>query len=151
MPSTIRFHRVLKAPPERVYRASIDPDAMVKWLPPCGFTGKVHSIDARVGGGCRMSFTNFSTGTTHSFGSVYIEMKPGERLRYTEKFDDSNLPGDMPTTVVFRPVLGGSATEVTITQEGIPDAIPAEMCYLCWQESLALLKNLVEAEIPDGM
>lgn len=151
MPGTVKLHRVLKAPAARVYKAFIDPDAMVKWLPPHGFTGKVHSMDARVGGACKMSFTNFSTGSSHSFGCAYKEMKPGELLRYVDKFDDPNLPGEMAVTIIFKPVLGGSATELNITQEGIPDVIPAEACYLGWQESLAMLKDLVEAEIPDGM
>jgi uncharacterized protein YndB with AHSA1/START domain len=148
MPSTIRLHRVFTAPPERVYKAFIDPDARVKWLPPNGFTAKVHHSDVRVGGSYHMSFTNFSTGSSHSFGGEYVELVPGERLRYTDKFDDPNLPDDMNVTVTFTKVSVG--TEVHITQEGIPDVIPAEACYLGWQESLALLKALVEAEIPDG-
>ena len=147
MPSTIRLHRVLTAPPERIYKAFIDADAMAKWLPPNGFTGKVHSMDARVGGGYKMSFTNFSTGSSHAFGGKFLELKPGERIRYTDRFDDPNLPGTMTTTIVLKKVMGG--TDVNITQEGVPDAIPAEMCYLGWQESLVLLKALVEAEIPD--
>ncbi len=147
----VKLHRVFKAPPQRVYKAFIDPEAMVKWLPPYGFTGKVHSMDARVGGVCKMSFTNFGTGSTHSFGCTYKEMKPGELLRYIDRFDDPNLPGDMPTTITFKPVLGGTATEVTITQEGIPAAIPADACYLGWQESLAQLAHVVEPEIPDGV
>jgi uncharacterized protein YndB with AHSA1/START domain len=149
MPSTIRLHRVLRAPPERIYKAFIDGDAMSKWLPPNGFTGKVHSIDARVGGTYKMSFTNFGTGSSHSFGGKYLELVPGERIRYTDVFDDPNLPGTMVTTIALKKVMGG--TDVNITQEGVPDAIPAEMCYLGWQESLVLLGKLVEAEIPDQM
>lgn len=148
MPSTIRLHRVLRAKPERVYRAFLDPDAKVKWLPPNGFTGKVHHIDARVGGSYKMSFTNFTTGKSHSFGGQYLELAPHERIRYTDKFDDPNLPGAMQVTVNLRQVSCG--TEVSITQEGVPDVIPAEACYLGWQESLALLAKLVEAEIPDA-
>jgi uncharacterized protein YndB with AHSA1/START domain len=147
MPSTIRLHRVLRATPERVYRAFIDPDAMVKWLPPNGFTGKVHHMDARVGGSYKMSFTNFGTGKSHAFGGKYLELVPHERLRYTDEFDDPSMPGTMHTTVVLAKVSCG--TEATITQEGVPDAIPAEACYVGWQESLALLASLVEAEIPD--
>jgi uncharacterized protein YndB with AHSA1/START domain len=146
MPSTIRLHRVIRATPERVYRAFIDADAMAKWLPPHGFTGKVHEMDARVGGGYKMSFTNFSSGTTHSFGGKFLELVPNERLRYTDAFDDPNLPGEIQTTVVLKKVAMG--TELGITQEGVPDAIPAEACYLGWQESLALLAQLVEPEIP---
>jgi uncharacterized protein YndB with AHSA1/START domain len=145
--NTIRLHRVLRATPERVYRAFIDPDAMVKWLPPNGFTGKVHQLDAKVGGIYKMSFTNFSTGKSHSFGGKYLELKPNERLRYTDKFDDANLPGEMLTTITLKQVFCG--TEVNITQEGVPGVIPAEACYLGWQESLTLLAKLVEAEIPD--
>jgi uncharacterized protein YndB with AHSA1/START domain len=148
MPSTIRLHRVLKAPPERVYRAFLEPDAMCKWLPPHGFTGTVHQIDARPGGSYRMSFTNFSTGTTHSFGGEYLELVPHERLRYVDRFDDPNLPGEMTVTVSLKKVMVG--TELHVVQEGIPDIIPAEACYLGWQESLALLVMLVEPEIPDG-
>ena len=148
MPSTIRLHRVLRATPERVYRAFIDPDAMVKWVPPNGFTGKVHSMDARVGGTYRMSFTNFTTGTSHSFGGKYVELVPHERIRYTDAFDDPNLPGEMNVTILLAPVSCG--TELSITQEGVPDVIPAEACYLGWQESLTLLAKLVEPEIPDG-
>jgi uncharacterized protein YndB with AHSA1/START domain len=144
--STIRLHRVLKAPPERIYRAFLDADAMAKWLPPHGFTGKVHHLDARVGGSCRMSFTNFSNGQTHSFGGEYLELVPNERLRYTDKFDDPNLAGEMQTTVTLRAVFCG--TELNIVQEGIPEAIPPEACYLGWQESLTLLAQLVEPEIP---
>ena len=148
MPSTIRLHRVLRATPERVYRAFLDPEAKAKWLPPNGFTGKVHHMDARVGGSYKMSFTNFTTGKSHSFGGQYVELVPNERLRYTDKFDDPNLPGEMQVTVTLKKVAVG--TELNITQEGIPDIIPAEACYLGWQESLALLAKLVEAEIPDG-
>lgn len=147
MPSTIRLHRVLRATPERVYRAFLDPDAMVKWLPPDGFTGKVHHIDARVGGTFRMSFTNFTTGSSHSFGGEYLELVPNERIRNTDRFDDPNLPGTMHVTVEFRKVSCG--TELNITQEGVPDVIPAEACYLGWQDSLALLARLVDPEIPD--
>lgn len=145
--NTVRLHRVLAAPPDRVYRAFIDPDAMAKWLPPNGFTGKVHEMDARVGGSYRMSFTNFSTGNSHAFGGTYLELVPGERLRYTDKFEDPNLPGEMRTTITLSKVSVG--TEVHIVQEGLPEVIPVEACYLGWQESLALLKALVEAEIPD--
>ena len=145
--NTVRLHRVLRAKPERVYRAFIDPDAMVKWLPPHGFTGKVHHLDAKVGGTFKMSFTNFNTMKSHSFGGTYLDMKPGELLRYTDQFDDPNLPGTMITTVSLKPVACG--TEVNITQEGIPAMIPVEFCYLGWQESLTLLNQLVEPEIPD--
>jgi len=148
VPSTVRLHRVLQAKPERVYRAFLDPDAKAKWLPPNGFTGKVHSMDARVGGSYKMSFTNFTTGNSHSFGGTYVELKPNELIRYTDKFDDPNLPGEMNVTVVIKQVSVG--TELNITQEGIPDAIPAEACYLGWQESLTLLAQLVEPEIPDA-
>jgi uncharacterized protein YndB with AHSA1/START domain len=147
MPSTIRLHRVLRATPERVYRAFLDPDAKVKWLPPNGFTGKVHHMDARVGGSYKMSFTNFTTGKSHSFGGQYVELTPHERIRYTDKFDDPNLAGAMQVTVSLKKVSVG--TEVNITQEGVPDIIPAEACYLGWQESLTLLAKLVEADIPD--
>ena len=146
MPSTIRFHRVLRATPERVYRAFLDPDAKVKWLPPNGFTGKVHHSDVRVGGSYKMSFTNFTSGNSHSFGGQYDELTPNERIRYTDKFDDPNLPGAMHVTVDLQKVSVG--TEINITQAGIPDIIPAEACYLGWQESLVLLAKLVEAEIP---
>jgi uncharacterized protein YndB with AHSA1/START domain len=142
---TVKLHRVLKAKPERVYRAFIDPDAMAKWLPPNGFTGKVHQMDATVGGSYKMSFTNFSNGQSHSFGGEFVEIAPGERLVYTDKFDDPNLPGEMRTTVTFKAVSVG--TELNVVQEGIPDVIPIEACYLGWQESLTLLKLLVEAEI----
>jgi uncharacterized protein YndB with AHSA1/START domain len=134
--------------PERVYRAFLDADAMVKWIPPNGFTGKVHHMDARVGGSYRMSFTNFTTGKSHSFGGEYLELLPHERIRYTDKFDDPNLPGAMQTTITLKKVFCG--TELNITQDGVPDIIPAEACYLGWQESLALLARLVEAEISDG-
>ena len=147
MPGTVRFHRVLSAPPERVYRAFLDPDAMVKWLPPHGFTGKVHHVDAKVGGTYKMSFTNFSTGKSHSFGGKFLELTPNERIRHTDEFDDPNLPGQMQTTISLKQVSCG--TELSIVQEGIPDVIPPEACCLGWQESLALLANLVEAEIPD--
>lgn len=146
MPQTITLHRVMKCPPERLYRAFIDPRAKVKWISPHGFVAEVHSIDARVGGSYRMSFINFNTGAAHSFGGTYVEMVPGERLRYTDKFDDPNLPGEMSVTITFKQVMCG--TELNITQEGVPDVIPAEMCYLGWQESLSMLKQLVEAEIP---
>ena len=141
--NTVRLHRVLRAAPERIYRAFLDPDAMAKWLPPNGFTGKVHQLDAKVGGTYKMSFTNFTTGTSHSFGGTYLELTPNERLRYTDKFDDPNLPGEMQTTISLKQVFCG--TELNITQEGIPAAIPVEACYLGWQESLALLTKLVEA------
>ncbi len=145
--NTIRLHRVFRAPPERVYKAFIEPEAKVKWLPPNGFTGKVHHCDPRVGGSYRMSFTNFTTGSSHSFGGTYVEMIPGERLRYTDRFDDPNLPGEMQVTITFKKVAVG--TEVHITQEGVPAVIPPEACYLGWQESLALLAKLVEPEISD--
>jgi uncharacterized protein YndB with AHSA1/START domain len=146
MPGTVRFHRVLRAPAERIYRAFLDPDAMVKWLPPNGFTGKVHQIDAKVGGGYRMSFTNFSTGHSHSFGGKFVELVPCERIRHTDTFDDPNLKGEMQTTITLKKVSCG--TELNVVQEGIPDLIPTEACCLGWQESLALLAKLVEAEIP---
>jgi uncharacterized protein YndB with AHSA1/START domain len=146
--NTVRLHRVFRAPAERIYRAFLDPAAMAKWLPPHGFTGQVHEIDPRVGGGYRMSFTNFSSGSSHSFGGKYVELTPHERLRYTDKFDDPNLPGEMQVTVTLRKVVCG--TELSITQEGIPAVIPAEMCYLGWQESLNQLADLVNVEIPDG-
>ena len=145
MPNSVQFHRVLKPPAERVYRAFLDADAMAKWLPPHGFTGKVHHLDARVGGTYRMSFTNFSSGNGHAFGGEYVELVPNERLRWTDRFDDPNLPGEMSVTVRLSPVSVG--TEVHIVQEGIPDAIPAEACVLGWQESLALLALLVEPDI----
>jgi uncharacterized protein YndB with AHSA1/START domain len=145
--NTVRFHRVLRASPERVYRAFLDADALAKWLPPNGFTAKVHHLDAKVGGTFKMSFTNFTTRKGMSFGGTYLELKPHERIRYTDKFDDSNLPGEMQTTITLKQVFCG--TDLNITQEGIPAAIPAEACYLGWQESLTLLAKLVEAEIPD--
>jgi len=148
MPSTVRFHRVLKAKPERVYKAFLDADAKAKWLPPYGFTGKVHHMEARVGGAYKMSFTNFTTGNSHSFGGKYTELTPNERIRYTDKFDDPNLPGEMHVTVTLKKVSVG--TEINITQEGIPDVIPAEACHLGWQESLTQLAMLVEPEIPEG-
>ena len=144
---TVRLHRVLRTSPERVYRAFLDADAMAKWLPPNGFTGRVHHLDARVGGTYRMSFTNFATGHGHSFGGEYLELVPFERIRHTDSFDDPNLPGVMQTTVSLKPVSCG--TELDIVQEGIPGAIPPEACYLGWQESLMLLAWLVEAEIPE--
>jgi uncharacterized protein YndB with AHSA1/START domain len=147
MPNTIRLHRVLKAPPQRVYKAFTDADAMAKWLPPSGFTGKVHQLDAKVGGTHKMSFTNFTTGKSHSFGGRYLEMKPNELIRYTDKFDDPNLPGEMQVTVTLKKVSCG--TELTIVQEGVPDVIPPDACYLGWQESLTQLANLVDPEIPD--
>ena len=146
MPGTVRLHRVLCAPPERVYRAFLDPDAMVKWSPPHGFTAKVHELDARVGGIYRMSFTNLSNGQSHSFGGRYLELIPNERIRHTDAFDDTNLPGEMIMTAEFRKTVVG--TEVSIVQEGIPDSIPTAACYLGWQQSLHLLALLVEAEIP---
>lgn len=142
---TVRFHRVLRAPPERVYRAFLDADAMVKWLPPDGFTGKVIELDARVGGGYRMAFTNFTTQKSHAFGGQYLELVPNEKLAYTDRFDDPNLPGLMKTTVALKAVACG--TELSIVQEGIPEVIPVEMCYLGWQDSLVLLAKLVEPEI----
>ncbi|HWL52374.1 MAG TPA: SRPBCC family protein [Chthoniobacteraceae bacterium] len=144
---TVQLHRVLRTTPERLYRAFTDPDALVKWLPPNGFTAKVHHMEVRVGGTFRMSFTNFTTGNSHSFGGTYLELVPHERLRYTDRFDDPNLPGEMRVTIVLKPV--GTGTEVHISQEGIPEVIPADACYLGWQESLLLLGKLVEAEIPD--
>ncbi len=147
MPNTVRFHRVLRATPERVYRAFLAADAMAKWLPPNGFTGKVHHLDARVGGSYKMSFTNFTTGKSHAFGGTYLELVPNERLRYSDKFDDPNLPGEMINTITLKPVSCG--TELNVVQEGIPDMIPPEACCLGWQESLALLTMLVEAAIPD--
>lgn len=143
---TVRLNRVLRAPPERVYRAFLDADAMVKWLPPNGFTGKVHHLEAKVGGTYRMSFTNLATSTSHFFGGEYLELAPHERIRHTDRFDDPNLPGTLLVTVTFTKVFCG--TELSIVQEGIPEAIPVEACYLGWQESLALLALLVEAEIP---
>ncbi|HET6647470.1 MAG TPA: SRPBCC family protein [Pyrinomonadaceae bacterium] len=145
--NTIRLHRILQAPPERVYRAFLDPNAMVKWLPPNGFTGEVHHLDAKVGGTYSMSFTNFTTEKSHSFGGEYLELTPNERIRHTDRFDDPNLPGEMQTTITLTKVSVG--TELSVVQEGVPAAIPAEACYLGWQESLKLLAKLVEAEIPD--
>src|SRR5918992_977689 len=145
--NTIRLHRVLKAPPERVYRAFLDPGAMVKWLPPNGFTGQVHHLEATVGGTYRMSFTNFSTGKSQAFGGEFLELTPNERIRYTDRFEDPNLPGQMQTTITLKKVSVG--TELNIVQEGVPDVIPADACYLGWQESLILLAKLAEAEIPD--
>lgn len=142
---TVRLHRVLRAPPARIYRAFLDPEAMAKWLPPDGFTGKVHHLEARVGGTFRMSFTNFTTGEAHSFGGEYLELMPNARLRYTDVFDDPNLPGEMTTTITLIPVACG--TDLSVVQEDIPAAIPVEMCYLGWQDSLALLARLVEPEI----
>ncbi len=147
MPNTVQFHRILRAAPERVYRAFLDQDAMVKWLPPNGFTGKVHHMDPRMGGTYRMSFTNFTSGKSHSFGGEYLELVPNERLRWTDRFDDPKLPGEMNVTVRLKKVSVG--TEVNIVQEGLPDVIPPEACTLGWQESLTLLAKLVEAEIPD--
>ena len=143
---TVRLHRVLRAAPERVYRAFLDPDAMVKWLPPHGFTGKVHHLDAKVGGTYKMSFTNFTSGHGHSFGGEYLELVPNERIRHTDKFDDPNLPGEMQLTVSLKKVF--CDTELHILQEHIPEAIPPEACYLGWQESLTLLAQLIEPEIP---
>ncbi|MEX5219858.1 MAG: SRPBCC family protein [Nitrospira sp.] len=145
--NTIRLHRVFRTTPEKIYRAFLDADAMTKWLPPNGFTGKVHHMDAKVGGTFKMSFANFTTGKSHSFGGEYLELVPHERIRYTDNFDDPNLPGEMRVTVMLKNVSSG--TEVNIVQEDVPDVIPAEACYLGWQESLILLGKLVEAEIPD--
>lgn len=147
MPSTVRFHRVLKTTPEKLYKAFLDADAIAKWLPPHGFTCKVHHLDTKVGGTYKMSFTNFSTGKSHSFGGTYLELVPGEKIKYSDKFDDPNLAGEMQTTIALKKVFCG--TEMQIEQNGIPDVIPAEACYLGWQESLTLLAQLVEAEIPD--
>ncbi|MBK9130527.1 MAG: SRPBCC family protein [Gammaproteobacteria bacterium] len=145
--SSVHLHRVLRATPERIYRAFLDADAMAKWLPPNGFTCRVHHMDVKVGGSFRMSFTNFTTGNSHSFGGTYLELAPHTRIRYTDRFDDPNLPGEMQTTVSLKPVTVG--TEMNIVQEGIPAVIPPEACYLGWQESLILLGKLVEAEIPE--
>jgi uncharacterized protein YndB with AHSA1/START domain len=145
---TVRLHRVLRAPAERIYRAFLDPQAMAKWLPPHGFTGTVHEMDARVGGRYRMSFTNFSTGKSHTFGGQYVELTPNERIRYTDRFEDPNMPGEISVSITLRPVLCG--TEIEIVQAGLPAAIPVEFCYLGWQESLTLLAQVVEPEIPDG-
>jgi len=144
---TVKFHRVLRSTPERIYRAFLEPDAIAKWLPPYGFTCQVHHMDARVGGTYKMSFRNFGSGNGHSFGGEYVELVPFEKIRYSDRFDDPNLPGEMNTTISLRQVLCG--TEVNIVQEGIPEVIPTEMCYLGWQESLAQLAKLVEPEIPD--
>ena len=149
MPSsenTVRLHRVIRSPAEHLYRAFLDPRAKVKWMPPHGFVGEVQRMDARVGGGYHMSFTNFRTGQTHAFGGTYTELVPGQRIRYTDKFDDPNLPGEMQVTITLRPVSCG--TDLSILQENIPPAIPTELCYLGWQESLSLLALLLEAEIP---
>ena len=146
MPNTIKIHRVLRAEPEKVYRAFLNPEAMAKWLPPNGFTGKVHQMDAKVGGSYRMSFTNFGNGQSHSFGGTYLELVPNERIRHTDKFDDPNMPREMQVVITLKKVSCG--TELDIVQEGVPDVIPAEMCYLGWQESLILLAKLIEAEIP---
>jgi uncharacterized protein YndB with AHSA1/START domain len=146
MPNTIRLHRVLRAPPERVYRAFVDADALCKWLPPHGFTAKMHEFDAKVGGGYRMSFTNFTTGASHSFTVKYLELVPSERIVHTDQFDGPNLPGEMRVTLSFKPVSVG--TELHIEQAGVPDVIPPEACYLGWGESLTLLAQLVEPEIP---
>ncbi len=145
MPNTVRLHRVLHAPPERVYRAFLDADAKAKWLPPDGFTGKVHHLDARVGGSYKMSFTNFSTGQSHTFGGTYVELTPNERIRYTDQFDDPNLPGEIMVTITLKAVSCG--TELHVVQEGLPDVIPVEQCYMGWQQSLVLLGKLVEAEV----
>jgi uncharacterized protein YndB with AHSA1/START domain len=147
-PGTVRLHRVLRAPADRVYKAFVDGDALARWLPPHGFIGKVHEIDAKVSGGYRMSFTNFGTGSAHSFSAKYVELVPNERIVHTDRFDDPNLPGEMNVTITLKPVLCG--TELSIVQEGIPAVIPTEMCYLGWQESLGQLANLVEPSIPDG-
>ena len=146
-PNTVRLHRVIAAKPEKIYRAFLEPDAMARWLPPNGFTGKVHQMDARVGGTFKMSFTNFTTGTPISFSGEYLELVPNERLRYTDVFDDPNLPGVMTVTVALKRVSVG--TELTVVQEGIPDVIPTEACYLGWQESLRNLARLTEPEIPN--
>jgi uncharacterized protein YndB with AHSA1/START domain len=145
MPNTVKLHRVLKTTPEKLYKAFLDADALAKWLPPYGFTCKVHSIDAKVGGTYKMSFTNFTNGQSHSFGGKYLELVPGKRLRYTDMFDDPNMPGEMVTTIDLKKVICG--TEINVVQDGIPDAIPAEMCYLGWQESLMQLATLVEPDI----
>lgn len=148
MAGTVNLHRVFTAPPERVYRAFTDPQALVKWMAPHGFVAKVHSMDLRVGGGYKMSFKNFTTQSEQSFGGTYTEVKPNQLLKYNDKFDDPNMPGQMNVTIAFREVVGG--TEVKITQEGIPDMIPVEMCYVGWQQSLHLLAHVVEPTIPDG-
>lgn len=148
MPGTVKLHRVFKAPPERIYRAFLDPDAMCKWLPPHGFTGKMHAMNATVGGGYKMSFTNFGTGKSHSFGGTYLELVANQRIRYNDQFDDPTLPGQMQVTVSLKAVLCG--TELSIEQQGIPDIIPVEFCCLGWQESLSLLAHVVEPEVPDS-
>ncbi|MES2885590.1 MAG: SRPBCC family protein [Pseudomonadota bacterium] len=148
MPGTVKLHRVFKAPPDRLYRAFLDPDAMCKWVPPHGFIGKMHSMNATVGGSYKMSFTNFGTGKSHSFGGTYLELKANELIRYNDQFDDPTLPGQMMVTVSLKAVLCG--TELSIVQEGIPDMIPVEFCYLGWQESLNLLAHVVEPDIPDA-
>jgi uncharacterized protein YndB with AHSA1/START domain len=145
--NTVRLHRVLRATPEKIYKAFLDPDAMAKWLPPNGFTGKVHHIEAKVGGTYKMSFTNFTTGKSHSFGGKFVELVPNERIRHTDKFDDPNLTSEMQTTITLKKVSCG--TELSVVQEGIPEVLPTEGCYLGWQESLVLLAKLVEADIPD--
>jgi uncharacterized protein YndB with AHSA1/START domain len=146
--NTVRVHRVLRAPPERVYKAFLDPQAMVKWMPPHGFTGTVHRMDAKVGGGYRMSFTNFGTGQSHSFGGSYVELVPGELIRCTDKFDDPNMPGEMQVTIRLRKVQSG--TDLEIVQENLPESIPLEFCHMGWQESMDLLAHVVEPEIPNG-
>ncbi len=148
MPNTILLHRVIASPPEKVFKAFTDADAYASWLPPCGFVAKIYELDVRAGGRYQMSFTNFTTGHSHSFGGEFMDIKPNEYVKYSDRFDDPNLPGEMTTTVQFRPVSCG--TELSITQEGVPDAIPAEMCYLGWQDSLDKLKKLVEPNIPDA-
>jgi uncharacterized protein YndB with AHSA1/START domain len=149
MPGTVKLHRVLKAPPERVYRAFLNADALAKWLPPNGFTCNVQHMEAKVGGTYKASFTNFTTGHSHSFGGKYLELVPNERIKYTDAFDNPAMPGAMMTTIVLKKVMGG--TDLSVTQEGIPDAIPVEMCYLGWQDSLVNLAKLAEPEIPDNM
>jgi uncharacterized protein YndB with AHSA1/START domain len=146
---TVRLHRVLKAPPERVYKAFLDPSALERWLPPYGFTGKIHAMDAQIGGSYHMSFTNFSTGSSHSFTAKYTELVPGQRIRHTDQFDDPNMPGEMQVSIDLKSVVCG--TELVILQEGIPSAIPVELCYLGWQESLKMLARVVEPDIPDGV
>ena len=146
--NTIRLHRVLRAPPDRVYRAFLDPDAKAKWLPPNGFTGKVHHLSAKVGGTYKMSFTNFSSGNSHSFGGTYVELVPNERIRYTDRFDDPNLPGEMHVSITLKKVSVG--TDVSIVQEGVPEVIPPDACYVGWQESLAQLSLVVDPDIPNG-
>lgn len=147
MPNTIRLHRVLRSTPQKIYKAFLDPDALARWLPPNGFTAKVHHMDPRVGGDFRMSFTNFTTGNSHSFGGEYLELVPNERLKYTDKFDDPNLPGEMVVTITLKAVSVG--TDINIVQEGVPDIIPVEACYLGWQQSLEFLAKIVEPDIQD--